>query len=89
MWSEVEASDGDFSGKKGGIFGIMCILWIVSKDILDIVKDIVECCGSVGGFSWENGKSAATCLGISLLMQGGEVYLPVIVQLHLILYCLH
>ena len=73
MWSDVEASDGDFSGKMGGIFGILCIQWTVSKDILDIVKDIVECCGSVGGFSWENGKSAATCLGISLLMQGGSV----------------
>ena len=27
----------------------------------------------VGGISWENGKSAATCLGISRLMQGGCV----------------
>ena len=29
--------------------------------------------GEVGGISWENGKSAATCLGISRLMQGGCV----------------
>ena len=29
--------------------------------------------GEVGGISWENGKSGATCLGISRLMQGGCV----------------
>ena len=63
-----------FLGKVGDIWDISIFCGLLLMIFLDIVS-VVE---AWGDFSWENGKSAATCLGISWLMQGwgGEVYLP-------------
>ena len=77
----------DFPLKMGNILDILYtyILWTAFKDSFGY-------CGVLwkrGGIFLGKWEKCCDLFGDLLANAGGEVYLPVIVQLHLILYCLH